>query len=610
MNSTTEERSGSFYRQYSADDYQRLAQRNQQQQAMMETMMANGSTGGPGMGTAQSLDDIIQQNSKTHMGGNTYQQPLGSLNSSRDESIHRPSMLDFGIPTGRGNDLGGFQFDTSPMIHSPTTLSNGGGIAKRRFDSRKSVHQNPPGQTPLDQQYQDMSPTFNQMAQSPMFQSTMTSDPMEMDSSNGFMPDLPMDMDFVGGLDAERPANMSAMDMYGQHNYPMQLSSSVPQQTTASFIGAPHEVENPIGNGREHTMLEKMPQTDIPDTMMDNGFAQSMTLPTSGAQDSIGSGLSQTADIQGINPSAGPTTQGLGNSVPTSNPQQIEGYQAPPTTSINTSAFTTGASMPNTVLQADVPQYLNAYSQSGFDLLGVLMRVATRPKPQINIGAVDMSCAFVVCDATKHDVPIVYCSEMFERLTGYTRHEILGRNCRFLQAPDGKVQIGLKRKYVDDQAVWHLKNMILHKQEAQISLINYRKSGQPFMNLLTMIPITWDSENIKYFVGFQVDLVEQPTSITNKNPGKSRSHGDEGLLKTLQMALTKSIIKGGFYLDTCTPTPRRRTGPRTLISGHQSSGMTSLWCSATLALGTMSCQSAFGTRSCSRTRTTSCMFCL
>ena len=147
------------------------------------------------------------------------------------------------------------------------------------------------------------------------------------------------------------------------------------------------------------------------------------------------------------------------------------------------------------------------------------MRVATRPNPKINIGAVDMSCAFAVCDVTQHDLPIVYCSDVFERLTAYTRHEILGRNCRFLQAPDGKIEAGIKRKYVDDLSVFRIKNMISAREETQISIINYRKGGQPFMNLLTMIPITWDSDEIKYYVGFQVDLVEQPTSITNKNPG-------------------------------------------------------------------------------------------
>jgi hypothetical protein len=96
---------------------------------------------------------------------------------------------------------------------------------------------------------------------------------------------------------------------------------------------------------------------------------------------------------------------------------------------------------------------------------------------------------------------------------------ILGRNCRFLQSPNGIVEPGVKRKYVDDNSVLYLKNMINATREAQISLINYRRGGQPFMNLLTMIPIRWDTDEIKFFVGFQVDLVEQPGSMINKNPG-------------------------------------------------------------------------------------------
>jgi PAS domain S-box-containing protein len=146
------------------------------------------------------------------------------------------------------------------------------------------------------------------------------------------------------------------------------------------------------------------------------------------------------------------------------------------------------------------------------------MRVATRPNPEISIGSVDLSCAFVVCDAEKDDFPIVYCSDNFERLTGYTRHMILGRNCRFLQSPDGNVEAGVQRKYVDDDSVLYLKNMINLRREAQISLINYRRGGQPFMNLLTMIPISWDTDQVKFFVGFQVDLVEQPNAVTDRNP--------------------------------------------------------------------------------------------
>jgi PAS domain S-box-containing protein len=166
-------------------------------------------------------------------------------------------------------------------------------------------------------------------------------------------------------------------------------------------------------------------------------------------------------------------------------------------------------------------KYRDVYAPSGFDLMKTLFRVVSRPNAEINLGAVDLSCAFVVCDARSHDVPIIYCSESFERLTGYTKYEITGQNCRFLQSPDGKVKAGIKRKYCDDNSVLYLKNSIAQQTESQVSLINYRKGGQPFMNLLTMIPIRDEFGEVFQFVGFQVDLVENPHAVNSRNPDGS-----------------------------------------------------------------------------------------
>ncbi|KAJ6153817.1 White collar 1 protein [Penicillium chermesinum] len=162
-------------------------------------------------------------------------------------------------------------------------------------------------------------------------------------------------------------------------------------------------------------------------------------------------------------------------------------------------------------------EHAGIYSGSGFDILGVLSRVASRPNPQINIGAVDLSCAFVLCDILKPDSPIVYVSEAFERLTGYVKDEIVGRNCRFLQDPEGQIQAGAARSFVDAQTVYRLRSTIDDRSEIQASIINYRKGGQPFMNLITMIPIQWDSGEYRFYVGFQVDLVEKPDAITRRN---------------------------------------------------------------------------------------------
>ncbi|CAE6510944.1 unnamed protein product [Rhizoctonia solani] len=203
------------------------------------------------------------------------------------------------------------------------------------------------------------------------------------------------------------------------------------------------------------------------------------------------------------------------------------------------------------------------YSTSGFDMLGVLARVASRPIPKIVLGPVDLTCSFVVVDVKRYDHPIVYASPTFHRLTGYEQSEIIGRNCRFLQAPNGKVERGSTRTYTDNAAVAHFKKSLSADKECQASLINYRKNGQPFINLVSIIPITWDSDDIRYHVGFQVDLVDQPHAILQtmrdgsyivnyslqSHPQPALSHGRDrlgALNPELRQIIANTMSTGGF----------------------------------------------------------------
>ncbi|KAF8317659.1 hypothetical protein DL93DRAFT_2055292 [Clavulina sp. PMI_390] len=153
------------------------------------------------------------------------------------------------------------------------------------------------------------------------------------------------------------------------------------------------------------------------------------------------------------------------------------------------------------------------YSSSGFDMIGVLTRVASRKNPQVILGPVDFTCSFVVSDAQAPDEPIVYASPTFSELTGYDMNEIVGRNCRFLQSPTGRVRKGETRRYTDDKGVAHIRKSIDNVQECQVSFLNYKKNGEAFVNLVTIIPIPWDTDEIKYLIGFQVDLERQPGAI-------------------------------------------------------------------------------------------------
>lgn len=119
------------------------------------------------------------------------------------------------------------------------------------------------------------------------------------------------------------------------------------------------------------------------------------------------------------------------------------------------------------------------------------------------MGAVDSNCALLLCDAMTPDLPIVYCSEAFEKLTRYRREEIIGQNCRFLQSPDGNPKS--KSRSPDTEVPKELRNSILAQKEIQTCVLNYKKDGQPFINLLTTIPIQWDSQEVRFIVGFQVD---------------------------------------------------------------------------------------------------------
>ncbi|KAI7921622.1 hypothetical protein M9X92_005272 [Pyricularia oryzae] len=174
---------------------------------------------------------------------------------------------------------------------------------------------------------------------------------------------------------------------------------------------------------------------------------------------------------------------------------------------------------PSTTPSGGVSKPKSIYSKTGFDMVRALYMVATRKNPQINLGAVDMSCAFVVSDINLPDCPIIYVSSNFQNLTGYSEHEIIGKNCRFLQAPDGQVEAGVKREFVADDAVFSLKKAIAERKEIQQSLINYRKGGKPFLNLLTMIPIPWEEQELRYYIGFQIDVVECPDAIAQQEFG-------------------------------------------------------------------------------------------
>lgn len=493
--------------QYPTDDMQTMTGINNHE-AIMGMMMSNG-VDPSGMVGGQTFDDIINMSNKENNRRRSFHQSQQYGANGIHNDPRRSSMLEFG--SGNAGDLAGYQFDPSPT--QPTSnMQWPGNIAQRRIDRQHARRRDSAESLALTTHFQGMGHGYSSAATSSPYHHTLQpTNSLPLDLSGDYMSNnLMMGMDYpTNGLNHENNGDITPMNMYSQSSFAPHMSTASMQQSVPNTMRGP--AQDPGGgmnsNAGEQDVMDRMPNLHMSDTLQ--------SVPAKITQQSL-----PQQPIQLQNPSGAPSINPLGGlpdiSTASSGQQTANLDIAAP----NEPSIPPGDNAQNASQQTVLPQYRNAYSASGFDMLGVLMRVATRPNALINIGAVDMSCAFAVCDVTQHDLPIVYCSDVFERLTGYTKHEILGRNCRFLQAPDGKITPGIKRKYVDDQSVMRIKTMIGQRLEMQISIINYRKGGQPFMNLLTMIPITWDSDEIKYYVGFQVDLVEQPTSITNKNPGK------------------------------------------------------------------------------------------
>ncbi|GHD65837.1 PAS domain S-box protein [Jeongeupia chitinilytica] len=108
------------------------------------------------------------------------------------------------------------------------------------------------------------------------------------------------------------------------------------------------------------------------------------------------------------------------------------------------------------------------------------------------------SLAVLIVDAREPDLPLIFVNSAFEHITGYARHEVIGRNCRFLQGRD-RLQPEIET----------VRRLIAEQRAGRVRLRNYRKDGTPFWNSLSLTPLTDGLGVPTHFIGVCEDISDR-----------------------------------------------------------------------------------------------------
>lgn len=104
----------------------------------------------------------------------------------------------------------------------------------------------------------------------------------------------------------------------------------------------------------------------------------------------------------------------------------------------------------------------------------------------------------VITDPRKRDNPIIFVNRAFLEMTGYTKAEVMGKNCRLLQGPKS-----------DPATVKAIGKAVKNKEDYKCEILNYRKDGTTFWNELVITGIRNEAGILVNYIGRQSDITER-----------------------------------------------------------------------------------------------------
>ena len=154
-------------------------------------------------------------------------------------------------------------------------------------------------------------------------------------------------------------------------------------------------------------------------------------------------------------------------------------------------------------------------------------RRAMNEKNDLMAAIENIDAGVVVTDSLAPDAPIIFSNAAFDRITGYSAADFLGKNCRFLQGPG-----------TDAATIERLRDAVKHQRAFHGILLNYRKDGTPFWNELTVTPVTDDTGRAIRLVAIQSDVTRRKEADDQLRENFERLRE----LETLRDNLTHMIV--------------------------------------------------------------------
>jgi PAS domain S-box-containing protein len=117
----------------------------------------------------------------------------------------------------------------------------------------------------------------------------------------------------------------------------------------------------------------------------------------------------------------------------------------------------------------------------------------------------------VLTDPREPDHPMVAVNQAFEALTLYPAAEVIGRNCRFLQGAG-----------TDPKTPPRIRACLQAQLGCVEWVVNYRKDGSRFWNLLFLSPVFTPDGTLLHYFGNQRDITEgPPATLPDYSLGKA-----------------------------------------------------------------------------------------